>query len=1453
MERLEQRQLLTAAAAVGLETRVNTFTTNNQSNPSVAADAAGDYVITWQSDAQDGSGQGVFAQRYNAAGTAQGGEFQVNTFTTDSQYSPSVAMDAVGDFVIAWHSYGQDGNSTGIYARRYNAAGTAQGIEFKVNTFTPGSEAFPSVAMDAAGDFVITWQSYIEDQSLYGVYAQRYNAAGVAQGAEFRVNTYTTNEQNFPSVAMDAAGDFAITWDSVSQDGSSYGIFAQRYNAAGTALGGEFQVNTYTTSSQSHPSIAMDVAGDFVIAWNSNTKDGSNYGIYAQRYNAAGAAQGVEFQVNTYTTSIQIGASVAMDAAGDFAITWQSYTQDGSGYGVYAQCYNVAGAIQGTEIRVNTYTAGYQIAPSMAMDSAGDFVIAWQSKDQDGSNYGIYAQRYLTTVGPIVTGVLQGTHPRPIQNGDELIWSDSTLTVQFSEGLSVTPGGANSVVNPSNWGLYRNLADVSDLISGITFGFNASTNRWAAVISFFQPLKGGNYSLITRHTIQDLAGLPLDGEADGIPGGDFRRNFSVSTMAVAGAETRVNTYTTNAQWTPRVATDAVGDYVVTWFSTGQDGSSYGVYAQRYSVSGTPQGGEFRVNTYTTGAQDNPSVAMDAVGDFVIAWQSDTKDGSNYGIFAQRYNAAGAPLGGEFQVNSYTTSYQTTPSVAMDAAGDFVIAWQSYTQDGSNYGVYAQRYNAAGTAQGVEFRVNTYTTSLQEFPSVAMDTAGDFVIAWKSGTQDGNGYGVYAERYNALGAAQGSEFKVNTYTTNNQESPSVAMDAVGNFVITWSSVQDGSGYGVYAQRYNAAGTSQGGEFQVNTYTTNFQDDSRVAMDAAGDFVIVWRSDSQDGSQGGVFAQRYSPLGVAQGAEFQVNTYTTAYQGNAAAAIDAAGEFVMTWLSDTQDGSGFGIYAQRYRGDIAPLIYQIEATPLNVVASLNTPITSTLLASDQDSNNWTGATIQIAINYRSDQDVLAFTNTANITGSWNATTGTLTLTGSDTVSNYRAALRSVTYHNTKASPNTSLTRTINFQASDGSLSSNVISRDLTIMASSIPAVLSGVSGTGTYFQGDPAIRLAANLVITDPDTLNLASAAITFTNWQGEDRLDFNNIFALQHTLSQDLVAHTATFTITGLDTVDHYQTLLRSVIYWDVSGSPVTTPRVASFTVTDGLSTSNVVTRNTIVTAVNQPPLLTAIESSPLAYKANDPAFPPLPISTSLLVGDPDSNNLTKATVQISAGYQNDANGHDVLSFTNQLGITGSFNAATGTLTLSGTSGVGNYRTALRSVTFSASGSAVSTTNRTLTLTVTDDSSPTPATSLAITRLVSVSLTNTPPALTGIPSTPLAYVRGTAAQSLAPTAIVLDADSINLTGATIQVTGNYQNGQDVLAANASSGITVSFNATTGTLTLSGLSSLANYQAVLRTVTFKTNTAAASTLNRTVSFTVNDGLASSSPVTRIVTLT
>ncbi len=156
----------------------------------------------------------------------------------------------------------------------------------------------------------------------------------------------------------------------------------------------------------------------------------------------------------------------------------------------------------------------------------------------------------------------------------------------------------------------------------------------------------------------------------------------------------------------------------------------------------------------------------------------------FGVYGQRYDSSGVKSGVEFQVNTYTTNYQTFPSVAPLNDGGFVATWQSSGQDGDSFGIYGQRYNSTSVKSGVEFQVNTYTTSDQEYPTVAPLNDGGFVVTWQSYGQDGDTDGIYGQRYDSTGVKSGVEFQINTYTASYQRSPTVAPLNDGGFVVTW---------------------------------------------------------------------------------------------------------------------------------------------------------------------------------------------------------------------------------------------------------------------------------------------------------------------------------------------------------------------------------------------------------------------------------------------------------------------------------------------------------------------------------------------------------------------------------------------------------------------------------------------------------------------------------------------
>jgi hypothetical protein len=371
----------------------------------------------------------------------------------------------------------------------------------------------------------------------------------------------------------------------------------------------------------------------------------------------------------------------------------------------------------------------------------------------------------------------------------------------------------------------------------------------------------------------------------------------------------VNGYTTGNQWAGSVAHLSDGGFVIAWYGPGSDDAD-GVWARRFDASGVPAGAEFRVNTTTTGYQWQASLAAVPGGGFVVAWSSTVQDGSDQAVLARRYDAFGAAIGGEFQVNVFTTGRQYLPNVAVGPAGQFVVTWSSFNGDGNHWGTVARRYDAGGSPQGGEFQVNTFTPYFQLTPSMAFDGAGRFVIVWESGaSQDGDGSGVFGQRYDASGAPAGPEFRINTYTTDWQSSADVAMDAAGNFVVVWESQgQDGDLAGIFGQRFDAAGAPQGGEFRLNTYTTQEQTRPKVGWDDLGNFVVSWWGDFQDGSSYGIFARRFEADGTQLGPEFQLNTYTTGQQWFPDVAVAPDGGFVAAWADGYQSGGPLNVYAR-----------------------------------------------------------------------------------------------------------------------------------------------------------------------------------------------------------------------------------------------------------------------------------------------------------------------------------------------------------------------------------------------------------------------------------------------------------------------------------------------------------------------------------------------------------------
>ncbi|HQF13556.1 MAG TPA: hypothetical protein PLS55_06635, partial [Thermogutta sp.] len=813
-------------------TTSSTFAGDDQQYASVAMTPDGDFVITW-TNTRSGNAD-IYARRFSANGQALGEAFLVNTVTANDQKWSDVAMDAEGNFVIVWSSWGQEpggvGNRWGIFARRYDQLGQPVGLEFQVNTIVAGDQVLPSVSMDYRGNFAVAWQTAGE------IALRTFDATGVArEAAEILLGQTIVGQKAYPDVALAASGQYVVvSW--AGPDGNGNGVYVDllQWDPAGlvwTPVGTSQLVNTTVVGEQSYASVAMAVNGSFVVSWS---------GI--------GTQVGQEDQLES---------------------------------GVFYQQFSNALTKVGGERRVNQVVAGKQWAPSVGVDADGNFIVVFtgplSSNPALTTVYHFDSRSYLMLddiSAPIVTRVLTSDR-QLISEGSRVTPGPQGLIVVLSEEMSRRLADANgngvidagdspatdSILNLQNWKLFRGGQEIVGAIKSVSFQYNRLTRKYEAVLTLdsnpnttaLEALVPGDYQLLVKDVMTDaypyyrltdpIAGHQLDGERDGVAGTaggalGFVRNFRVVAEptppppdqpvipGVPGQNLRTQPESPNA-----VARDADGDYVVVWTQTDAAGRNR-VYYRLFDRDGTPADLDLNgngvidasevdnapatpVTTSTAFANDDQqfgSVAMTPDGDFVITW-TNTRSG-NADIYARRFSASGQALGEALLVNTFTANDQKWSDVATDVEGNFIVVWSSYNQldlPGAQNGwdIFARRFDQFGQALGVEFLVNVTTAGDQTLPSVAMDFSGGFVVAWQS-NPGRQGTDIFARSFWPDGSPQAEgigsgwyygEFLVNQTMAGDQTNPDVAIAPSGEqYVITWAG-PDSNSQGVYVRQFS----------------------------------------------------------------------------------------------------------------------------------------------------------------------------------------------------------------------------------------------------------------------------------------------------------------------------------------------------------------------------------------------------------------------------------------------------------------------------------------------------------------------------------------------------------------------------------------------------------------------------------------------------------------------------
>lgn len=452
-------------------------------NITLISDGAGGVICTWLAYVSTppipGQPPGIHniivSQHMNSAGTRTwqlpvGRPVIICSLSTQLELNPVMVGDGAGGAIITWQDK-RGGIHDAIYAQRVNASGTVQWTTNGISVDT-STTSNPAIVSDGAGGAIITWS---RSSTNYDIYAQRINSAGSFQWGANGVAVCTAAEdQKVPVMVSDGAGGVIIAWQDY-RSGTNYDIYAQRINSAGTRQwtinGNAVCTDTYN---QYSPSIVSDGTGGAIIAWLNNR--GLDSSICVQRVNNIGAVQWLATGV-VIDTSRASSPTMMSDGAGGAIITWQK--NSGTNYDIYAQKINAAGAIQWTNNGFAVCIESHnQYSPVLVSDGAGSAIVTW-SDDRSGTGRDIYASRisFLMSQSSIIN-ISQGWNLVSVPLTQSTYDASVIFPDKFGDMFAYIGGGYVPALSLSlglgYWVYYTNPTSVT--ITGLTASGSLQVN-----------------------------------------------------------------------------------------------------------------------------------------------------------------------------------------------------------------------------------------------------------------------------------------------------------------------------------------------------------------------------------------------------------------------------------------------------------------------------------------------------------------------------------------------------------------------------------------------------------------------------------------------------------------------------------------------------------------------------------------------------------------------------------------------------------------------------------------------------------------------------------------------------------------------------------------------------------------------------------------------------------------
>jgi len=523
----------------------------------IAAFSTSQFIVFWDVNNQDGSGRGIYGQRFYADGTKSGAVFRVNQNINGDQRLGDVGVFSDNGFVVTFDDATGDVNGYAVKFVRYNAQGQVQGSETRVNTSTPGDQVNPTVGVLTGDQFVV---GFVDSNKA--VWTRRFYKDGTPfmGKTEVRANTTTNGSQVNPQAAVAQNGNAMIVWESPVFGKEVSEVIGRVFTSTGVEVKPEFQVNVYDKDSQNSPVVAGG-PDRFLVAWDSVGQDGSVDGIYARLFYSDGRphASG-EFRVNQTTNDFQRQPAVAMTQGGIALVAWNGYSAaTGSLSDVFASTFDKDGNRLANEFQVNSFTAKGQENPVVVVaPGKSEFLIGWESKDQDTSGYGVYLRKF-NTQGQALSDETQVnlTAAADQKNLALAVNSDASRVLACWDSY-----GQDA---PSTWGVVCQYFDYAGLGRiGNEFFANAVTAgaQMLPAVAFFA---SGEALVAWASEGVDSGGLGVQ-----------VRKFSAVGEPV-GPRIVANRYWTDNQSKPFLQILSASSYLIGWESNGQDGDAGGVY------------------------------------------------------------------------------------------------------------------------------------------------------------------------------------------------------------------------------------------------------------------------------------------------------------------------------------------------------------------------------------------------------------------------------------------------------------------------------------------------------------------------------------------------------------------------------------------------------------------------------------------------------------------------------------------------------------------------------------------------------------------------------------------------------------------------------------------------------------------------------------------------------------